>query len=324
MKAYSIILISALTCIGLGCDRTSEFEDIEPQELSDETNYVYCSDQSGSAQIWISRTSGNSQLTQSPHMQSIWPRISPDGASVLFYEVDFDQDVLDPNLASLCRLNISDGEKTILIGHDKFEWQVHGSANWSHDGNSIVMTAVSDSMTTSQIYISDANGENPRRISKRDNADYFDPIFSRDDNYIFCSVVPESTNSIESNTEIFRIDIESGEEKRITYNSTEDYHPCVNSEENILVFESLVDPNYLGMGLWQLNKVYLSDSAETPLLHSKNLSFLPRFKDGSDDIYFVSLDIENLTTSIHITDTKGRALEPLVTDDFNCIGVDPF
>tara|TARA_B100000902_G_C27263761_1_gene892299 strand:+ start:327 stop:1301 length:975 start_codon:yes stop_codon:yes gene_type:complete len=324
MKAYSIILISALACIWLSCDRTSEFEDIEPEALSDETNYVYCSDQSGSAQIWISRTSGNSQLTKSPHKQSIWPRISPDGASVLFYEVNFDQDVLDPNLASLCLLNISDGKKTNLIGHDKFEWQDHGSANWSNDGNSIVMAVVSGSMTKSQIYICDAAGENPRRITTRNDADYFDPIFSKDDNFIYCSVVPGRPNSSESNTEIFRIDIESGEEKRITYNSTEDYHPCINSEENILVFESLVDPNYLGMGLWQLNKVDLSDSTEIPLLHSKNLSFLPRFKDGSDDIYYVSLDIENLTTSIHITDTEDRASKPLVPDDFNCIGVDPF
>ncbi|GAB5538572.1 MAG: hypothetical protein Salg2KO_06750 [Salibacteraceae bacterium] len=318
------LCIASTVALTTGCKNPGTEEVIPEEPIVEEAQFAYSANKLGNVQVWLNRPSGSKRITFSAEFQHIWPRVSPDKEKLLYYRISNSDDVQDPSSASLWVYDITDGSALEILPENANDWRLHFGANWSPGGKQIVMSAVEDSSFTSQIFVCNADGSEPRKISRRMNYDYRDPVFHPDGMHIYCSVVPIDHEPGHINSEIHKLSIEYGSEERLTFNKIADYHPDVNSEGDHLVYESLTDPEYLGIGAWQLHMLNLSTLEETPLHPSEDLYFLPRFKSGTDEIYFVGLDIENLTTSIYRTDMGGAEPEPLLNGDDNTIAVDPF
>ena len=292
-KVKFAILVATQIALLAACSK----DPIEPVEISSNElspnviSCIYTQQIDGVLEICKTHNQEHSTLTTSNGKDKWWPKHSPVSNEILFYQSNRTRDINDYSSASLWMINTSGGLEE-LIPQGAFGWDKQGQCNWSHDGSSTLMAAVDSAIGTWQVYITDANGENPARITKRNEVDYFDPIFNLDDRTILCSTVPEGEDMVNSNIEIVRIDIISGEEERLTFNKFRDHHPDISPDGNTILFESLVDPDYLSIGKWAIKEMNLSSMAEYVLIEDNNINLFPKYSQSGELIYLTELNIE--------------------------------
>lgn len=296
----------------------------DPFEQEESITYLYASDETGKFEIWKSEGDTKTQLTSNTDYDNWWPKISPDNQSILFYQSTAGRDINDFTSASLWIMNSTGGEQKQIFPYGYEGWEMQGLANWSNDGERIVMAALDKALGHWQIFTCDHNGENLERISTNDSADYLDPVFARDDASIFCVRIPDGEDPKKENFELYELDVSTKAETRLTFNTFQDHHPDVSPDGTKLVYDSEVDPEYLTIGRWALKELDLQTLQERSLLEDNNLNFLPRYSRDGEFVFFIRLNILGTTTSVSRLQLKDGSVSRLLDNTFNSVNVDPF
>src|SRR5205085_1845997 len=156
--------------------------------------------------------SGLRQLTSDRRYQSQWPRISPDRRAILFYRGPTGKRGADARDVSLWLVAV-DGSglrEARPVGTDGWEAQGHGE--WSPDGTRIVMHG--GSVLNSQIYVTDAEGRNPKAVTSRPGRN-LDPSWSPDGSTIVFVGCPTSA-CLDKDLCVYTVPVSGGEPRRLT------------------------------------------------------------------------------------------------------------
>ena len=169
----------------------------------------------------------------------------------------------------------------------------------------------------------DAFGNDATSISSRSDVDYLDPVFSPDGRYIYCVSIPEDEDPDSDNYELYSINIATSEEIRLTTNTWRDQRPDVSPDGDWLIFESLVDPEYLSIGKWTINKYNIRSKNVEVVLEEDQLNFHPKII-SENTIAFIRLDITKLHTGFFLLDLTTLETAPILNEKFNAINIDPY
>ena len=248
---------------------------------------IFASNRTGNLEIWLSDLDGENavQLTTDDNYESHWPRVSPDRSKVLFYRTPKGTKENAYNQFSLWQLNLSDQSLKELIPHGSYGWKTQGVADWSPDGTKIIMAA-SANKDRWHLYITDANGKNPNRISKRESL-YLDPSWSPDGlKIVFCAFPADYDGTKLSYLEIFTFDVDGTNEKRLTFDNLRDHDPYWSPNGQWIAFETEMQPLYWLLGKWALRVTDVSTGNTTELLNDGHINTLPRWSPDSNQLYF--------------------------------------
>jgi Tol biopolymer transport system component len=194
----------------------------------------------------------------------------------------------------------ADGSGQKLLRDDQ-TFELWGPA-WSPDGKQIAVSFVSSSGDTSEIYLLDADGQNPMQLTHNGHQNYL-PAWSHDGSQIaFLSQEGKDTQT----AEIYVIGINGNNEHRLTQNKAPEYGITWSPDDLQIAFGSKLDGN------WQ---IYLMDAAGTNLhpLTVRAEGSAPTWspdgqwlsltseRDGSANIYTLTLDGQN---QLNVTNDK--------------------
>ncbi len=248
---------------------------------------IFSSNRTGNLEIWLSDLDGENavQLTTDDNYESNWPRVSPDRTKVLFYRAPKGSKENAYEQFSLWQLNLSDQSVQELIPRGMHGWATQGVADWSPDGTNIVMAA-SKNKGRWHLYITDAHGKNPVRISKRESL-YLDPSWSPDGTKLVFSAFPEDYKGTNLNhLEIFTSDADGSNEKRLTFDTLRDHDPYWSPNGKWIAYETEVQPLYWLVGKWALRVTDVQTGKTTDLLNDGHINTLPRWSPDSNQLYF--------------------------------------
>jgi len=248
---------------------------------------IFASNRTGNLEIWLSDLDGENevQLTTDDKYESNWPRVSPDRSKVLFYRAPKGAKESSYEQFSLWQLNLNDHSLQELIPQGTYGWYTQGVADWSPDGSKIVMAASKDKERW-HIYITDANGKNPQRISKRDSL-YLDPSWSPDGSNIVFSAFPKDYKGADlKHLEIFISDSDGNNEQRLTFDNLRDHDPYWSPNGHAVAFETEVQPLYWLVGKWALRATDVRSGKTFEILNDGHINTLPRWSPDSSQLYF--------------------------------------
>ncbi|MFK7816236.1 MAG: TolB family protein [Gammaproteobacteria bacterium] len=248
---------------------------------------IFSSNRTGNLEIWLSDLDGENavQLTTDDKYESNWPRVSPDRTKVLFYRAPKGSKENAYDQFSLWQLNLTDQSLKELIPHGTNNWTTQGVADWSPDGSKIVMAASQDKGRW-HLYITDADGKNPLKVSKRESL-YLDPSWSPDGSKLVFSAFPDKYKGTKlNNLEIFTSDIDGSNEKRLTFDTLRDHDPYWSPNGKWIAYETEVQPLYWLVGKWALRITDANSGVTRELLNDGHINTLPRWNPDSNQLYF--------------------------------------
>ena len=188
---------------------------------------------------------GNPQNLTNDPSGDLYPSWSPDGKQIAFVserDGNFEIYVMD-----------ADGGNPQNLTNNPLNDR---DPSWSPDGERIVFSArreghvENELVLTSEIYVMDADGGNPRRLTENRKNEWY-PVWSPDGNRIAFSA--DRKGDLQ-NFEIYVMDADGGNEQKLTENRVHDRHPSWSPDGNRIVFASEKDGN------WESLDIYVMDT----------------------------------------------------------------
>ncbi len=228
-----------------------------------DTHVLYSSKPPGQAttEIFRMRIDGSDpvRLTADPTVEHLWPRPSPDGTKILFYTAVAGSSVTDIDTNNLWVMDSDGSNQRMLLADGAYGWTRQGHVEWSPDGTQLVMSA-GDSMTT-DIYVTDAEARGPRKVSNRVANMAIDPSWTPDGRGIlFIGCPAGSVTCWWWDYEVFRLDVATGAEQRLTYDSFADFDPYMSPDGSQIVW--LRCTGMFPFGPWS---IFRASTAQVPL-----------------------------------------------------------
>jgi len=163
-----------------------------------------------------------------------------------------------------------------------------------------------------EIYVMDKDGYRQTRMTYNSVADDIDPVWAPE---CIVSECPTGLIAFQSdrdlNWEIYVVDVLTGEERRLTYNTGWDENPYWSPDAQWVAFQSNRDGNweiYLvsvdGKTLWRLTNHAADDLAPVWSPNGQQIAFLSN-RDGKWGLYVVDVNGQNLKK---LTDATGEEL----------------
>lgn len=230
---------------GTGTQGSDQIQGSTPEMVDDAIIYA-TKDGSETAQIWKMNLDGTAkkQLTNDQEHEHDWSRPSPDGKFILFSKAEKGQSVnfaIETN--ELWIMNPDGSNQHAIIDHakrDKYGWKGLGHAEWSPDSNKIVLVVTLHNFT-SQLFVVDVQGNNVEQISQTikvdgQDANVSDPSWSNTGKIVYtrswgCLLICSASD-------VFTLDYNTREEKRITNDPNWNFDPYISPDGKTFVWLS--------------------------------------------------------------------------------------
>lgn len=328
VKKYNIVWVLALLVAFSSCQKEPLESDSENESTNTpvpaENRILYTSNASGTFQIWQRDGESSVELTDISGQDAWWPKHNAILDQILFYTSENGRDVNDYANASLNVMLTNGRNVKTLIKSGEFGWTQHGLANWSPNGDMMILSAVDSVIGTWQLYLFDPSSKTQERLSQRSSVDYLDPIYAPNGQFVYCISVPEGESNVESNYEVIRVSIADGSELRITNNAQRDQHPAVSPDGSRIAFESLSDEAYLSIGKWVIKEIDLQSAEETVLLEDEHINLFPAYSLEGDNVYFTRLDVESFAMTLGVLERATSESMLLLDDEAHSMNPHPF
>lgn len=188
-------------------------------------------------EIYRMRANGTDavRLTSDQTQEHLWPRPSPDGSKVLFYTAAPGSTVTDIDTNNLWVMDEDGSHQRMLLADGAYGWTRQGHVEWSPDGTRLIMAA--GGSTTTDLYVTDAEGRNPTKVTDRGPHMAIDPSWTPDGrSALFIGCPKESPTCWWWEYEVYRIDLDSGVEQRLTADGFPDFDPYMSPDGSQVVW----------------------------------------------------------------------------------------
>jgi len=212
--------------------------DMDPSWSPDGKSIVFCSKEiKGTCDIYIMNSDGGERrkLTDNPS-QDMFPSWSPDGSRIAYSTI-----IVPPSRLrgwEVCVMSVDgSGQKNLTNnpGLDRVP-------SWSPDGKKIAFVSGRDG--NSEIYVMNADGRNQKRLTSNTADDAY-PAWSPDGKKIvFSSSISRQRTTVPKDAEIYVMNADGAETKRLTNNNAGDGLPSWSPDGEKIVFCSDRDGNY--------------------------------------------------------------------------------
>lgn len=190
---------------------------------------VFDSDRTGTFEIFVLEgpEGEHRQLTDDEQTDAWWGRLSPDRRTILFYRTPAGVHDRDFTKTALWSMNADGSEQTELRPAGLDGWVLQGHAEWSPDGEALVMFGGPRGRSP-QLYITGPDGRDAQQLTDRGGQN-LDPVWSPDGQTIWFVACPSSV-CFPDDYEIYRMPAEGGEPERITSDNLRDHDPYVSPD----------------------------------------------------------------------------------------------
>lgn len=242
---------------------------------------VFNSDRSGNHEVYTIRTDGSDmrQLTNDATYDSWWARTAPNRQRILFYRTPKGSHDLDYAKTSLWIMNADGTQPYELRPQGTDGWELQGHAEWSPDGAKLVMFGGSG--INPQIYITDALGKAPRKVTDRGGQN-LDPSWSPDGSKLVFVGCPAAV-CFETNYEIYTITTDGSVTNRLTDNNLRDHDPYYSPDGSRIAWIAEVKPGAYGpVGVWDIFTMAANGSGQKRVINDDQINSKPHWsRDGS-------------------------------------------
>jgi Tol biopolymer transport system component len=291
----------------------SDFEEV--QELpptagtASDATVFFDSDRSGNFELYRMTTEGTdvTPLTDDPHYDSWWPRLSPDRTRIAFHRSPKGVHDTDFKKVSLWMVNI-DGSHLVQLRPPGLDgWAQQGHVEWFPGGRSLVLFG--GSKTNPQIYVTDATGRSPRRLTHRGGTN-IDPSVSPDGKTVAFVGCPGSICT-PGRYEIYTIGVDGNAKvTRLTRDGLRDHDPYYSPDGTRIAW--LTQTSTKGLhpgGSWNIRIANADGTGLRRLTDDHNINSKPDWSADGSVIYFHRLDVRNAKVfSIFAIEADGSGL----------------
>jgi len=244
---------------------------------------LFDSNRTGNYEIFRMSDTGASatELTRDPRYDSWWPRLSPDRTRVLFYRTPRGTHDRDFTKTSLWEMSSDGSGVSELLPAAAYGWWLQGHVEWAPDEQHLVMFG--GSRTNPQIFITDANGREPRQLTHRGGISE-DPSWAPDGRSILFIGCPHSI-CFPHDQEVYRLSTRGGAAVRLTHDGIRDQDPYLSPDGRTLAWLSEVS-NHRAAGIWDIRVMPADQDDPKRLIGDDNINSVPRWAPDGQHIFF--------------------------------------
>jgi len=271
------------------------------QDASDE-RIAFHSDRDGNDEIYIMNTDGSNQtrLTDNPERDKR-PSLSPDGSKIVYIsEIG--------GLWDLFTMNSDGTNNQRLTNTNSAPWTLL-DPSWSPDGQKIVFTLQLDSnQNSSEVFLVKSDGTDLEQVTYNDQKEK-KPCFTPDGaNLIFAKAYAGA-----SNTQIYKLNLETGEEIRLTSEPGNNHYASVSPDGTKIAFQSW----RTGGGVFQLWLMNLDGSNQIRLTTSDMADECPAWSPDGTKIAFHAYDYSRGKRQLYMINSDGTGRTRLTDNTTN-------
>jgi Tol biopolymer transport system component len=291
---YSISGICLAGTLLLGCsgggDSSADAAADEPAGAQVATQeLVLGSNSSGNYEIYTMARDGTHlrQLTNDPAYDNWWPRISPDRRKILFYRAPAGEDG-NYALADLMVMEADGANTTLLRAAGDDGWAIQAHAEWSPDGDELVMCGTAGDSV--HVFVTNSQGTEIRQLTF-DGTWNCDPSWSPDGSRIAFNRCTGECGDNKANLEIFTTPISGGQPTQLTRNTVADYDPYYAPDGQTIAWLEHTDPSQwcVGercLGSWSIRIMNASGSNPRYVIRDDQINSKPAWSLTGDRIFF--------------------------------------
>ncbi len=321
---HPVLYICAMGLLLSGCSGGGHSgQDVEAQEQAATQlaaqDLVFGSNSSGNYEIYRMAQDGKNlrPLTQDPAYDNWWPRISPDRQKILFYRAPAGEGG-SYALADLVVMDADGANLTLLRAAGDDGWTIQAHAEWSPDGDELVMCGTPNDAV--HLFVTNSQGTDPRQLTF-DGTWNCDPSWSPDGSRIIFNRCIGECGENKANLEIFAMSISGGQPVQLTHNSVADYDPYYSPDGQTIAWLEHTDPNQwcVGdrcLGSWSIRIMNSSGSNPRYVIKDDQINSKPAWSLTGDRIFFHRFEPA-------ATPARWRIFS-IQPDGSNRISIDPF